>query len=393
MAFLSTKTAVAIAVQSGPGTWGNPTAADLYPCSAARLQIDAISAENPEYTGTIHRQGALIIGKTASITLTFLIRPPGGSSPPAAGAWVPGRVLRAAGFTENLMAAAIPASAEALGSATTTSATLGAGAAATAGLYKGLGISLVGGGASYMQRLTSIRDYSAAKLAALFETYGTAPTGNYQIPKQLAYSLSASAALPWLSVGGWYDAVRYDIIDCSVSALKFNFPTATRDSTEFPTMEVTLEGDLYAFTDEACPAIPALGAPPSFKDGDFWLAGKALGGSSFSLDMGAQLGRPPNANRASGNDPAQMTETRRSAQITLNHNSKAAFDPIALADAQSLHGLFAQYGYGAGSAVQFNIPNGRLSYPNPDNGGAFVTQTMDLLIDDVEKSINLVFAY
>ena len=37
------------------------------------------------------------------------------------------------------------------------------------------------------------------------------------------------------------------------------------------------------------------------------------------------------------------------------------------------------------------VPNARLTYPNVDNGGEFVTQTIDLLVDDPTKSVCLYF--
>jgi hypothetical protein len=395
MAFLSTNTAIAIAVQSAPGAWTQPSnSTDIYPCGNVRVALDPITAENPEYLGTIHRPAPFMLGKKASVTITMPIRPPGGASPPSAGAYIPGRVLRAAGFTENLISAAIPPSAEPLGSgSTTTAAKLGTTAAGTAQLYKGLALFLSDNGASYNRRMTAIRSYAADKLATLFEVLSAAPAANYQIPRQLAYQLSASATPPNLAVSVWYQSVRYDLNDMTVSSLRFTFPTSTRDSTDFPIMEVTLDGDLYAFADEAVPTPAALGGIPVFKDGDMWLANKALGGSSVSCDLGIQVGYAPNPNRLSGNDPAQMTETRRTVSLTLNHATKAANDLIALADEQSLHGLWLQYGRAAGEIVAFNVPQGRFSFPNPDNSGAMVTQSVDLMIDDAEKAINLCFMY
>lgn len=395
MAFLSSNTAIAIATQSGAGSFTQPSSStDTYPCGQVKVDLQPITADNPEYLGTIHRPGQFVLGKKAQVTLQIMMRPPGGSTPPTAGAYIPGRILKAAGFSEVITSAAIPASPEALGSgSTTTAAKLGSSATGTAQLYKGMPLILSDNGSGYNRQLTAIRDYTAAKLATLFETLGAPPAANWQIPKSLAYMLSSTAVPPSLSVSVWYDSVRYDFIDMTVASLRFNFPTQTRDSTDYPMMEVTLDGDLYAFADEDSPTVNALGAIPTFKDGDFWIGSKALGGSSFSLDMGIQVGYAPNPNRSSGNDPAQMTETRRTASITLNHVTKAANDLIALADAQSLVGLWAQYGYTAGNMVCFNVPNGRLSYPNPDNSGAFVTQAVDLLIDDAEKAVNLVFPY
>ena len=177
MAFLSTNTAIAIAVQSGPGVWTQPSnSTDIYPCGNVRVALEPITAENPEYLGTIHRPAPFMLGKKASVTITMPIRPPGGASPPSAGAYIPGRVLRAAGFTENLIAAAIPPSAEAIGvGSTTTMAKLGSTAAATSQLYKGLALLLSDNGASYNRRLTSVRNYTSGKDATLFETLGAAP--------------------------------------------------------------------------------------------------------------------------------------------------------------------------------------------------------------------------
>lgn len=395
MAFRSQFTAVAVAVQSSVDTWGSPSSStDVFPCANVKLSKESILAENPEYLGTVDKPGDFVLGQKVSLTLSIPLRAPGGSSPPSAGAFIPGRFLKAAGWTENIISSAIPAAPEALGvGSTTTAAKLGSSATGTANLYKGLALTLSDNGTGYNRQMTAIRGYDATKLATLAETLGAIPAANYQIPKQLAYQSGASGTPPVLSLSVWYDAVRYDLINMTVSGLKFNFPVSTRNSTEYPMMELTLDGDLYAFADQAAPLVGALGGIPTFKDGDFWIANKALGGSSFSVDMGIQVGYPPNPNKASGNDAAQITMTKRTAQITLNHNLKATIDFEALALAQSQHALWAQYGYVAGGLVSFIIPNGRFAYANVDNGGEFISQTLDMLIDDSDKAFNLIFTF
>ena len=395
MAFRSQFTSVAVAVQSSVDTWASPSSStDVFPCANVKLSKESILAENPEYLGTVDKPGDFVLGQKVSLTLSIPLRAPGGASPPSAGAFIPGRFLKAAGWTENIISTAIPAAPEALGSgSTTTAAKLGTSAAGTASLYKALALTLSDNGTGYNRQMTVIRDYSAAKLATIAETLGGAPAANYQIPKQLAYQSGASGTPPVLSLSVWYDAVRYDLINMTVSGLKFNFPVSTRNSTEYPMMELTLDGDMYAFADQAAPLVGALGGIPTFKDGDFWIANKALGGSSFSVDMGIQVGYAPNPNKASGNDAAQITMTKRTASITLNHNLKATIDFEALALAQSQNALWAQYGYTAGNMVSFIIPNGRFAYANVDNGGEFISQTLDLLIDDSDKAINLIFPY
>lgn len=395
MSFLSQQTALAVAVQSSPGAFNAPNAStDSFPVANLRPSKTTITTENPEYLGTVHAPGDFVLGETVSLTFSMTIRPPGGVAPPAAGDYIPGRVLRAGGFTESILSAAVPAAPEAIGgSPTTTSVTLGATAAATAQLYKGLALLLSDNGAAYRNQLTAIRNYTSGKVATLAEVLASPPGANYQIPKQLAYVQSGADDLPNLSASFWLGQVRYDCIDMSVQSMRFNFPVSTRDATEYPMVEVTLEGDVYARADQVAPVVGALGGIPTFKDGDFWVAGKALGGSSFSVDMGIQVGRPPNPNRPSGNDPAQLTRTKRTASLNLNHNLFADIDFDALALAQSYHSLWAQYGYAAGAMVGFLIPNGRFAYSNPDNSGEFVTQSIDMLIDDAAKGMSLYFPY
>jgi hypothetical protein len=392
VADLAQMVALALTVQSAAGTYNAPSSADCYPVANLRPTFDGITADNPEYLGTVHRPGATVFGKTVTLTFNIMLRPPGGSAPPAAGAFIPGRVLRAAGFTENVVAAAIPASAEALGAATTSNVTLGDGAAATANLYKGLVANLEANG-TIPRSYTALRSYGADKVAKVPEVFGSPPTGNYQIPPQLAYQLSSSASTTLLSASFWLGSRRYNCVDMTVSGLRFTFPAATREGVDFPVMEVTITGDLYSDADEAAPTLTPLGAIPTFKDGDFWVAGKPLGGSSFSVDMGLRVGYPPNPNKVSGNDAPQITQTTRTVSLTLNQQLKATIDLIALADAQSYHAVWAQYGYVAGAIVSFLVTDARFNYQSPDPGGDFVTTTGEMLIDGSDKVINLVFPY
>lgn len=393
MADLSQQSVLALTVQSGAGIYNAPTSADAYPVFNLRPQIAGVTIDNPEYLGTVHRPGPVVGGKTAAITCSFLLRPPGGAAPPVAGAYIPGRALRSIGFTENIVSAAIPAAPEALGTgSTTTAAKLGTTAAATADLYRGLALNLAAGGV-YPRSLTAIRAYDAAKLATVAETFGAAPTGNYQIPRQLAYQLSDAAPSILLSAACWLGTRRYNMVDLAPQSATLNFPVSTRENLQYPSLDVTFAGDLHSDADETAPTIAALGAVPLFRDGDFWVANRALGGSSFSIDLGLSLGFPPNPNRTSGNDAAQVTGTTRSISLNLNQAAKSAIDLIGLADAQAYHALWAQFGYAAGAIVSLLVPDARFNYQSPDPSGDFVTTQGDMIIDGANKSINLLFPY
>jgi hypothetical protein len=120
MVDLTSQAALAIKAQSAPGTYATPTSSDATMVANLSWTPQAITSESPEYTGSIHRAGQIVLGATYDVSFDILIRGPGGASPPAADAFIFGRVMRALGFTENIISSAIPAAAEALGGGSTT---------------------------------------------------------------------------------------------------------------------------------------------------------------------------------------------------------------------------------------------------------------------------------
>jgi hypothetical protein len=390
MTDLTAQTAIAIKAQSAPGTYASPTSADALPAANISLTPQSIRTDNPEYTGTIHRPGAIVLGATWDVSFEILLRGPGGASPPAADAFILGRVLRALGFTENIISAAIPAAPEALGAGGTNQVTLGTSAAATAALYQGLIVLLAGlNGGTAPLAYSFIRSYSAAKLAVLSEN-AVIGAGNYQIPKQLAYQLSSVGTPPVLSFAVWQGNRRYNLVDCAPSSARITFPTSSRDSNAYPSLQVTFSGNLFSDLTEAAPVVtPALAIPP-FKGGKQFAAGVAMGGSSVTLDLGVKVGFPPNPNQAAGNDPAQLTETRRVLNVTFNQVAKSYLDMLALAGAQTYQPFELIYGLAAGNYIGFSVTDGRFDFPDTSAGGDFYSTTGDILIDGVDKVVNLV---
>lgn len=394
MADLTAQSALAIVAQSEPGTYGAPTSADATPVANLSWSPTPITSESPEYTGTIHRAGAIVLGASYDVTFDILLRGPGGASPPAADAFILGRVLRSLGFTENILSAAIPAAPEALGAGSTaTMAVLGTGAAATAELYKALALHLAGEGAA-PAGLTMIRSYNTDKEAGLAETLDDAPTGNYQIPMQLAYTLSSSGVPPVLSFSLWQGSRRYNFVDMAPSSARLILPTTSRDGgADYPRLSLTYSGDLHSDVAEAAPTVtPTLAIPP-FKGGKLHIAGVPMGGSSISLDLGLRVGFPPNPNKVNGSDPAQLVETRRTLSFDLNQVAKSYLDFLALAQAQANHPVQALYGLGSGNFIGFVATDARFNFPTVQAGGEFFTTTGEAYVDSAEKSIGLVFPF
>lgn len=393
MADIGNLRALAVTKQSAVGTYNGPTNSDLIPVSGLSWTPNAIQTDNPEYTGSIHRPGPIILGATYDVQFTILLRGPGGASPPSANAFIPGRVLQAFGFAETVLSTAVPASAEALGTgSTTTAAKLGTSASSTADAYKGYALKLPALGTSPLD-LTMIKAYSAAKLADIAETAGSTISGNYQIPKQLLYTMSASGTPPSLSLSLWEGARRWNFMDMVPTAGKIVMPTSSRDSQDYGRLEVTMTGDLYSYIDESCPSIPALGAIPPFKGGKMHVANLAMGGSGLSLDLGMRAGFPSNPNKASGSDAAQLLETRRTLTLDLNQCAKSYLDLKALADGQGTYPVQALYGLSAGNFIGFVATDARLNFQKTNEGGDFVTTTGEAYVDSADKTIGLSFVY
>lgn len=394
MALSSNSVAVAVVKQPDEDTFVDPTTAGLVPVSQLRFQIEGITIANDEYTGSVFRKGDDISGKRVTASFNVKLRPPGGSTPPAADAFLPGLFLQAAKFTEVRTTAAIPAAAEAGSSGTTTGYTLGAGATGTLDLYKGMAISLASMGASYKERMTAIIAYTAGKVATFAETFGSSVSGNYQIPKQLQYVWDVSSDDPTLlSLVVWIDGHRFDLVNVRVSGLQFVVPTSTKDQAAYPEMQISITADIEANSEEATPAIPSLGAIPFFKDGDCWLNKVAIGTQTFTLDMGLQVEYPPNPNKVDGSDAGELTGGTARLSMTRQKYLPSVIDPLALADAQSYVPFWAQWGSAVGAMVQMVVTDGRPNYSNPDLGGALVMESGDLMIDPNSKTVAINFPY
>lgn len=395
MALKTSNTAIAIAIQPVVDTFTTPTQpADLMPVSNCRLQIDSINIENDEYTGSPFRNAAAVAGKKVTVSYNVKLRPPPGATLPAANAFLLGRILQAAKYTEVRTVTAIPAAPEAGSAGTTTALTLGAGATGTADLYKGMAISLASMGASYKERMTAIRAYTAGKVATFAELFGSSVTGNYQIPSQLSYMRSISSADPiLLSQSLWIDGYRVDLMNCRITSLQFVIPTSTRDQAAFPEIQVTYDAMIAATADEATPAVSPLGAVPFYKDGKGWMANTKVGIANFTIDNGISTENPPNPNKADGSDAAELVGGVAGIDITTQKYLKATLDPLALADAQAQHAFFAQWGSTAGNMVQVVVPDFRFDYRNPDMGGALVMESGRLMIDAFDRSVCLTFPY
>ena len=398
---LSSRTSLGLAVQADSETAATiATPGDLLPMANLQSNNEVFQTANPEYTGSIHAVGDAIFGRAPSINFDVMLRGPGGSTPPIAGAYVPGRYLRACGFDEIVVAGEASAALGVGGSnaGATTTVELAAGASAVDGFYVGMVIQFAGlnGGSGVRSTSTIIAYNGTTKIATLGEKLTALPTGNYTIPPQLVYRLNANANPLWLTFPRWHDRKRYNGQNGIPSQLQMTFPTANRGDVGLPIMSCGLSGDVDEATaevDENAPITPAAGAIPPFRAGKLALNGVYVPGASVSYDHGIQVAFPPNPNKATGNDAGQIVRTQRSVSMTLNEVLLTVQNRNALANVQTPVPLFLNYGNVAGRTVSFVVPSMRLSFSNPDPSGEFVTTEVSGLIDDATNAVAISFPF
>jgi hypothetical protein len=396
MAFITNAAALAVVVQSAVDVPATVNTSDALTCYDIRPGGQNFTLANPEYTGTVDRAGDSVVGRDRSVSFNVLLKGPGGASPPAADAYILGRILRAARFAEVVQATPLIAS-TALGVGSTTSmAVLNAGASAVDDFYNGFPLILSSTGAG-VKGITMIRDYvGSSKNALLMETFASAPTGNFSIPAFLGYRYNASAPELYLSVDWWLDKKRYKMVNGTISSLTFNFPATNRGDTANCFISVTITGDVHPTTpelDETAPVVAISGGAVPFRDGDFWISNKKVCGSSMTVDMGIRSGNAPCPNNLSGGEATQILETRRTASFNINEVLLSVQDYNALATAQGYHGAWAQFGSVTGRTISFGITDGRLGFSEADPSGDFVTRNLEMYVDAAEKTLSLMFPY
>jgi hypothetical protein len=399
-ALLSQKTSLALSVQADALTRATVTTPDdLIPMANMTSNSEVFSVANPEYTGSIHAVGDAIAGDAPSVNFDVMVRGPGGSAPPSADDYVPGRYLRACGFDEIVFAGKASAALAAGGVNTgaTTTVELDATASAVNDFYVGMVIQFAGlnGGSGFKSCSTIVAYNGTTKIATLGEKLASVPTGNFTIPPQLVYRLNAAASPLWLTFDRWHDQKRYQAQNGIPSQLQIAFPTANRADVGLPVMSCGLSGDNAPTreVDEAAPLTPAAGSIPIFRGGKLALNGVYVPGSAVNYDHGIQTAFPPNPNKASGNDSGQIVRTQRSISMTLNEVVLATQDRNAIANAQSYVPLLIHFGNVAGRSVSFVIPAMRLSFSQPNPGGEFVTSEVQGLIDAADKSVAISFPF
>lgn len=386
--------AMGVTIQPTPGVFNPPVQADLIPISTPDNGNDPITADDDTMTGSLWGAPRQFLGQRGRAGATARLRGPGGATPPAAGAWVLGRILQAAGFTEIRNAAAITATVQA--NATTNKIKLDAAASAVADFYKGYPIAHAGLGAG-MRAYSQIRAYDGTtKEATISEDAAAAiNAGAYTIPPGLFYVLSTGLAIPALSVSVWRHRKRYDYKDCALSAFAINIPVSNDAQTDAPTVEFSMVGVPIDPVDDLALSLPdsALTAPPPAKAGKFAIANKLIGHQSLRIEFGLEAGAPPNQNFDAGQEAYEVLSGSRTIALDLNQQLAATLNLEALVAAQTQVAIESIWGLGVGNRFSVGVANALLDPLSPAPRNGFVGMTGNAVPNDVDRSIAINLLY
>lgn len=387
--------AVAVAIQLAAGAFTAPnTTTDIVAAAPPTNQEEAITADDPTATGSIWQQPRVYLGKTASLSIMVPLRGPGGSSPPSANAWVPGRMLQAAGFAEVRTATALTGTPT--GDETTSAIDLGGyvSASGSDNFYVGMPIQHadIGTGIKANSLITAYNGTS--KLATIGEVLGSAPaTTDWTIPANLTYQQGTlSGAVPLLSVSIWRDKKRYDFRDVRISQLTVDMPVANESNQVFPSVEFQMRGIVEEVDDDTTPAIPeSLLIPiPPYRNGKFSLDKVPLGHQSMRYVSNFEVAGPSNAHAAEGQDAYEIMSGSRSTEYDLNQMAVSDFDIDARVDGQTEVASVALWGTTAGNRFGFCVPGQYLDpLNNPGDRNGFVNLTGNGVPSKLNKGATL----
>lgn len=346
-------------IQPTPGLDAAPTpGADAVAVEKLMWKLNPNLVNTDEHTGGLDGSESIVGGTTVQVTFDVNLR--GGASPGAAPQW--GKLLRACGFSETVTATQIPAGgAEACGDGgTTTAAVLGASAAATAQIYRGMPVELTGDVAA----VTQILSYAADKTATLAKKFAAAldSGADWRIPPHVLYR-PISAAVPMLTLWLYEDGKLLKVTDAK-GTVSFNFSAGGVWKASF-----TLSGLLGAQIDAAMPDETTVHldavTPPVWRGGLMEINRSEAPAASLSFQTGGDVQYPDNPNAAQGVDGPDVMARAITGSVDPNAALVATRDALGEFLAGTAQIFAAATGSAAGNRIAVCFPAAKLTNLTP----------------------------
>jgi len=338
-----------------------------------RITLNPNVIETNEVNPSLDPFDPIVGGMSATIEFDVYMKGSSGAGTPPE--W--GKMLKCCAYSETITAAAIPAAPEACAAgASLIQATLGTSAAATAQLYRGMPVFFSGA----VAQNSFIYDYSAAKLAKIADTAGSAisVTTNYQIQPNVLY-VPGSATINSATIYYFSDGLRYTFLG-NRGTVAFNLVSGGPCKASFRFM-----GMLGTKTDAALPTVTYdQTRPPVWKGGALTLNSVAAAAGTLNLDTGNQLVQPDDPNMTEAFDPAVITLRQLRGTVNPKETLVGTRDLMTAFRTQGKWPIHARYGITAGNRLGFTVPAALFlnETPGDNNGYRIVDVPFDMAGQD-----------
>jgi hypothetical protein len=324
-----------------------------------RITFNPNIIDTTEVTPSLDSFDPIVGGTSVSIEFDCYLK--GSTTPGVAPEW--SKILKACGFSESIPTA-IPSEALAAGG-TTTTATLGTTAVATADLYRGRPITFTGAytGTSF------IYNYTAGKVASLTDTASLplVATTQYALPLCVRYT-PASSSVDSATIYVYNDGVLYKFVGCrGTCPLTLTSGGPARISFRFM-------GMFLSKTDAALPSVTYDNTrPPIWKNGAFTINSVVSAGQTMSIDPGNNLVMPDNPNAIESFDPAIITARQIRGSINPKETLVATRDSMLDFRTSVKRPLHARLGIVAGNRIGITVPSALYLNQSPTDTNGYVT--------------------
>ena len=373
MAFKRLRNTVALAkIESTEGTDASPVGTDAVKIENCKIQYTANLIKTNEYSGSLDTSVPIVGSVRPQITFDYWIK---GNGAPGTTAPEWGRLLKACGWTESLLASAVGVP-TAITAGTATSATLAAAFTGADQAYRGMPLLISGTPAA---ALSGISDWiQSTKVATLTDTFGTALTTSAltQIPANALYT-PGSSSIPSLTFYIYEDGLLYIFLGAR-GTVKFAMDAGGALKASFSFMA------MFGSETDASNPTPTYDAvqKPIWKNTGLGTAGQVGGAAaftigqvaaalkSFTLDCGNQMLNPDDPNAAEAFDPAQIISRDITGTMDPYQTSIATRDLMTDFRGNTPRCLHARLGSTAGNRIMLTVPNALYTDAQPgDNGG------------------------
>lgn len=342
------------AEQSGEGTEASITPS-THGLRVGNVSLDFNQSQDEldEASGSLDKSAPVPSGMSCSISFELVMR--GNTTPGSNLVWK--NLLKPCGKSVVETGTAVPASPEALAAGgSTTTAVLGASAAATAQIYRGMPIEFTGAVPGW----SGILDYSpngSSKVATLTDTLGGAlvATSNYQIPTNTLFKFG-STGIPFGTLHFYVDGAKFRVMDAQGNAdIRLVTGQAGR-------LVIRMNGIFAGWADEAVPSVDFSGllVPPTFRAGVLKLQRLPIATSRIEFTMNNELVNPEDANQQEGFAGTIITERAPRLSMDPLMRSKATADFIAGMRTGTVYNGVARWGSVAGNRFQVLFPQGQV---------------------------------